>query len=976
VTAARFGFGVFRARERGAVVRVRLLGPVEVVVGGGSLPVRGLRRRAVLATLALHAGETVDTGRLVDAVWGQAAPPTALNTLQSHVSYLRKLLGSKDAILGRPPGYALSLGDDGTDVQLAERLLGQGMRAADPVQGARCLREALALWRGRPLADVTELVWLAEQAARLDLLRQRVQRALSVARLAAGEHAQLVPDLEQMAADHPLDEQIRGHLMLALYRSGRQADALAVYQALRRTLAEELGIDPSQAMRDLETAVLRQDPSLDPPIPGVTLAPALPAAPVPAQLPPTVAGFAGREADLATLDAVREQARTTSAFGRAPAAIAAITGTAGVGKTALAVHWAHRVRGQFPDGQLYVNLRGFDRCGPGVDPAQALRGFLEAFAVSAGRIPTGLDAQVGLYRSLLADRRVLVVLDNARDAGQVRPLLPGSPGCLTLVTSRTRLTGMVAAEGALPLSLDLLSVSEAKELLARRLGPDRVAGEPEATTEIIERSARLPLALTIAAAHAATRPGFPLAVTAAELRDAATILDPFDGDDLATNVRAVFSWSYCALSTDAAQLFRLLGLHPGPDITVAATASLTGIPSEQTRMLLAELACAHLVTEQSPGRFGLHDLLRAYARELAHTQNDGDANSAAVSRVLDHYLHTAHAAATLIDPYFAPVDPPAPQSGVVVVEPATAEEALGWFMSERATLLAAVHMAAEAGLATCTWQLAWAQSTFLLRRGLWSDQAIACNAGLEAARRTGDVVGEAHSLLLLALGYAWSGRFQDASPHFLHALRLLETTTGFRRSQVAAHCGLAWIAEEQRRLAEMLSHSLRALELSRAAGDRPMEVMSLNDAGYSHALCGNYQQAMSYCERALAGSRQMGERNWEAASLHSLGYIHHRLGDYQRALGCYQRSLHLCWELADRYNEADTLDHLGGVHYSDGDIDAARWAWKQALRIFDELDHPAGDRVRAKLGTRPRRDRARARGATGPSAVVGHVDDG
>jgi tetratricopeptide (TPR) repeat protein len=259
-------------------------------------------------------------------------------------------------------------------------------------------------------------------------------------------------------------------------------------------------------------------------------------------------------------------------------------------------------------------------------------------------------------------------------------------------------------------------------------------------------------------------------------------------------------------------------------------------------------------------------------------------------------------------------------------------------------------MAAEAGFATHTWQLAWALSTFLLRRGRWGDQAMACDAGLEAARRTGDTVGEAHSLLLLALGYARSARFHDASPHFLHALRLLETIGGYRRSQVAAHSGLTWIAQEQERHADMLSHSLQALELSRAAGDQPLEVMSLNDAGYSHALCGNYQQAISYCERALAGSQQIGERNWEAASWHSLGYIHRQLGNYQRAISCYERSLGLCRELADRYNEADTLDHLGDVLCSDGDIDAAHWAWKQALRIFDEIDHPAGDRVRAKLG--------------------------
>jgi tetratricopeptide (TPR) repeat protein len=414
----------------------------------------------------------------------------------------------------------------------------------------------------------------------------------------------------------------------------------------------------------------------------------------------------------------------------------------------------------------------------------------------------------------------------------------------------------------------------------------------------------------------------------------------------------VFSWSYRALSMSAARLFRLLGLHPGPDIAIPSAASLAGIPTERARGLLAELARAHLLAEHSPGRYACHDLLRAYATEQAHAHESDAARAAAVGRVLDHCLHTAHAAATLIEPYFAPIDPAPPRPGVIVGELASADDALGWFMAERATLLAAVSRAAEAGFAAHTWQLAWALTTFLLRRGLWNDQAMAGNAGLDAARRTGDTLGEAHALLLLALGYARSDRFHEASPHFHHALRLLETIGGYHSSQMTAHSGLTWIAERQERHIDMLSHSLQALELSRAAGDPALEVMSLNDAGWCHALLGNYRQAISYCERALAGSQEAGERNWEAATWHSLGYIYHQLGDHRRAVTCYERSLDLCRELADRYNEADTLDHLGGVHESAGDFGAAHWAWTQALRIFDEIDHPGGDRVRAKLRIR------------------------
>src|SRR6185437_7152997 len=362
-------------------MQIRLLGPVDVVVRGEPRPVHGLRRKAVLAVLALHGGGVVSTGQLTDAVWGDAAPPTAVNSLQTHVSYLRGVLGAKTAILARPPGYVLPLPSDGTDVQAAERLLKQGTQSADPAGAVRHLQSALALWRGRPLADVAELAWLSAQAERLVLLQMRIRQELSEARLAAGEHARLLPELEQMVADHPLNERVHGQLMLALYRSGRQADALAVYRRLRHTLGEELGIDPSRDLRDLETAILQQDPSLDAPAPGPAAAPVAPVAQVPAQLPPAVPAFTGRGAELACLDAIAAGAALAGSAAPAAVVISAVSGTAGVGKTALAVHWAHRVAGQFPDGQLYVNLRGFDPGGAALELGQALRGFLDALGV-------------------------------------------------------------------------------------------------------------------------------------------------------------------------------------------------------------------------------------------------------------------------------------------------------------------------------------------------------------------------------------------------------------------------------------------------------------------------------------------------------------------------------------------------------------------------------------------------------------------
>jgi tetratricopeptide (TPR) repeat protein len=867
------------------------------------------------------------------------------------VSVLRDLLGSRTAILSRPPGYVLELGDE-TDVRQAERLLRAGTDALDPVRGIKDLTAALALWRGQPLADTVGVPWLEEQAERLDLLRGQGMRALADARLAVGEHVQLIPDLELMATESPLDEQVCGQLMLALYRSGRQADALASYHRLRRVLDEQLGVYPGPELRELESAILRQDPLLDAPArPAVTarpIPPDPPTRPVPAQLPLAVPGFAGRAAELASLDALAAQAAPDDPGRPAAVVISVVSGTAGVGKTALAVHWAHRAAERFSDGQLYVNLRGFDPGGATMAPAEAMRGFLDALGVPAARVPDDLEAQAALFRTVLAGKRMLVVLDNVRSEEQARPLLPGSPGCMVVLTSRHDLTGLVAAEGACPLILDVLAGADAADLMAGRLGRDRVAGEPEAVAEIITRCAGLPLALAVVAARAAVRPAFSLTAVAADLEAAAGDLDSFGGDDASTDVRAVLSWSYQALSDSAARLFRLLGLQRGPDITVNAAASLAAVEPGRARVLLAELVRAHLIAEHAPGRFAFHDLLQAYAAELARS-GDSDADRAvALGNLLDHYLHTSTLAAVRLDPYLEPIALDSPRPEVIVAPVPTAEAARAWFGNEQATLAAAVGGAVAAGLDARAWQLAWSLSSSMVQRDLWHDNATLQRIALSAAERCGDSAGEAHALAGLASCYARSGRDDDARVVFASALAAF-APIGCHASRGHIHSQLGWLAERAQRPAEMLEQCQRALELFRVARHRSGEAVALNDVGYSHAMVGNYGQALDYCQRSLAALVELGECGWEEAVWDSLGYIHHQLGNYEEAISCYRRSVALCRQVADRYNEASTLDHLGDVELSAGDEAAAARSWASALEIFIEIDHPDGDLLRLKL---------------------------
>jgi tetratricopeptide (TPR) repeat protein len=667
---------------------------------------------------------------------------------------------------------------------------------------------------------------------------------------------------------------------------------------------------------------------------------------IPRQLPAAAVNFAGRTAELRALTR-----RLDDAAGRDDGVmITVIAGSAGVGKTALAVQWAHRVAARFPDGQLYVNLRGFDPSGTPVTPAEAIRGFLAALQVPAGQIPAGLAAQAALYRSLLAGKRMLVVLDNARGAGQVRPLLPGSPGCPVLVTSRSPLLALAAGEGAYTFTLDLLDDAEATELLARRLGAERVAAEQSAVTELTSLCARLPLALAIAAARAAARPAFPLAAIAAGLADARGRLDVLEAEDApdATSVRAVFSWSYRILSAPAARMFRLLGVHPGPDIAAAAAAALAGLPARAARQALAELTAAQLIAEQVPGRYAFHDLLRAYAEEQALAADDEAGRRAAVHRVLDHYLHTGYAAAVLLRPDRERIalDPPLP--GTTPERFASYPQALGWLDAERKTLHAATALAAAHGLDAYAWRIPWTLATFSETTGYPEDWSATHEIALAAARRLGDPAGQAYTYRRVGLACLVLGTLDEAQAHLERALDLMRQL-GNQRGEAAIHLDLGKVADRQERYRDALGHSRRCADLCQQMGHRVGQADALNAVAWCSVQLGEYDQAVTDCHQAIALQRELDDRRGEAASLDTLGYAYHHLGRYAEAADRYRDALAVLITLGDRLHQAEALTHLGDACHADGDQDCAATAWRQALVLLDELDQPSAREVRAKL---------------------------
>ncbi len=894
----------------------RLLGEVAARVSDADVDLGPSMQRCVLAALAVDAGRLVPVERVIERVWGEDPPLRARATLSSYISRLRQVLPA-GLIRWRSGGYVLDVDPKVVDLHRFREL-----RAAGE------LAEALELCRGEPLTGL-DSDWAGAERELLRQERLGAELDLADVRLRQGQGEGLVAWLAGLVAAHPLDERLAGQYLLALYRAGRVADALEHYRRVRLALRDQLGADPGEPLRELHQRVLAADPGLEPAESGPVRA-------TPRQLPAAPAPFVGRLDELAALDGLD-----------GTVVISAIAGTGGIGKTWLALHWAHRNAHRFPDGQLFVDLRGFGPDAEPVDPATALRGFLEALGVDRDRVPADPQARSALFRTTLADRRVLLVVDNAADTAQVVPLLPGTRSCAVLVTSRSRLPGLVTRHGARPLPLDVLSDDEARALLVRRLGAARTDAEPAAVAELIARCGGFPLALGIVAGRAGSQPGVALAAFAAELRD----LGPaaFDDGDPTASLPAVLFWSYRALPAEQAAVFALLGIAPGPDIDVHAAASLTGLSPGPAGVALRGLHQASLVDVDPAGRYRMHDVVRDYAAGRAREHLADAERDAALRRVVDFYLHTAHAGDRLLDPHRNPV--PLDPAGIAPRPLSDDVAALAWFDAEHPCLLAAQRVAVAQGRHRVVWQLAWSLVTFHRRRGRSADQIAAWEAALASAGHLPEPTARIQAHRHLGREFSVTNRHDEALRHLHSALDLAE---GNPAQQVVTHWALGWAWEMRGGDRKALEHAVRALELHDGLDDPIGKAIALNQVGWYRARVGEYDAARVQCEAALALHRKHDNRDGEANTLDSLGYIDHHTGRHADAAVHYRDAIRLYREMGDSYETASTLSRLAESYAAQGRHGDARDAWQEALDLYVAQERTAdADQIRHRLDATP-----------------------
>lgn len=939
----------------------RLLGPPEARVRGDRVELGPRQQRLLLAILALEVNRLVPVDRLVELIWPANPPRTAGHAVQVFVSRLRTILaqaGDEPAVelVGRGSGYCLRADPLCIDVHRFRQLVARAGALDWPRARLAVLDEALALWAGPPLAgtatpEVRDRLCRGLDEARLLAIEDRLD-----ARLRLAAHRELLDELTGLVAANPLRERLVAQLMLTLHRCGRTGEALEVYRRTRQRLADEMGLDPSIKLRDLELAILRRDPALDPEVPGSAQVAAdagiaadpggagseavgAGGAPVPAQLPPAVAGFTGRADPLGRLDAILHRASST-------VCIAAIVGVAGVGKTALAVQWAHRVRDRFPDGQLYLDLRGHAH-GPPVPPLHALAQFLRALGVPGDEVPVDVDEATARYRTILADRQVLVLLDNAAGPDQVRPLIPSGPGSVVVVTSRSRLTGLTARDGAIQLILDVLSADEAYDALSLVLGDDRLDTDPAAAAHLARLCGYLPLALRIAAANLAEQPDVAIVDYAAEL-DGANRLSALavDGDDKSA-VRAAFDLSYSALKPELQRLWRLLALFPGPSFDAYGAAALAETGYRRAAHGLRQLAATHLVETAGQNRYRLHDLLRLYAAERVEADDQPAGQAVAVGRLCDFYRCTTDTAARLLPlhvlrlPVAAAVVPEAPRLHDYT-------EALNWLNAERLNLVAIVHLASTEGPRPAAWLLADTLRGYFYLHGHLSDLLAIGADALAAADAEHDTHGQAAAHLCMATAHYSAGRVETAVVHFEAALALAresgwpDCAAATLSNLGAAHAGLG-------QLRQAAVYCREAVDAQRRSSNQPALVNALNNLGAIERERGQLAAAAAAHEEALS-LRGALSGDARATTVLNLGEVSWSRGRLEDALRQFGEAVVLSRENGNREREMLALCLCGAVHRDAGRLDLAQALGEEALTLVRDGDPQGEAEARYQLG--------------------------
>ena len=936
-------------------IRFTVLGPVRAWRDDVEIDLGAPQQRLVLAFLLAGAGRPVSLAELVDLMWDDSAPTSAVNVVHRSVGLLRRMLepglpprAEGNWLLRRAGGYELAVDERSLDLLRFRALVAEADRIVDDGDHAAAVQvyaSAFGLWHGR-CADGLD-VGSRATALFSTIDHERVALAREAAEIArtAGMADELLPALRAVAAQARLDEALQAQVMLLLAAAGHQAEALGIFQVVRTHLSDELGIGPGPELRGAYQRVLAQEvvPEAPPEPVRVESRPQPRPGLRPAQLPSDLPAFTGRRSVLARLRGLVPGLSTTSGS----TVICAIDGMPGTGKTTLAVHLAHTLAERYPDGQLYVNLRGFDLSSAAMDPAEALRGFLGALDVLPTRMPSTVDEQMGLYRSLTAGKRMLVVLDNARDANQVRPLLPGSASCLVIVTSRDRLTGLMATDGAHLVSLDVLSAEEAVENLVKRIGDHRVAAEPQAVEDIVRFCAGLPLALSLVAARAAAHPDFPLAAIADELRDTEGSLDAF-GDGSSGDVRTVFSWSYRMLGERAARLFRLLSLHLGPDISLAAAGSLLGADPRETRSLMIELIRGRLVTEHAPRRFVAHDLIQVYAKELSRELDSDADREAALARLLDHYRQTAHRGHVLLKPRLVLDAPPPPLPGV---RPEVAEgdkEAYEWLATERQVLTAVVRFAVATGKPAYARELALSMQQHFQFQGLWHEWEATMSVVVAASEIEGDPLGRALAMRSLAGARHYLDRPDEAVALLARTQEIFQSL-GLSHEQAHVHSGLGSIDGRRSRFAESAEHHRLAYELYEQAGDLLGQANSLHGLAWARSHLGDHTVAVALTRKAMSIFRELGDGNGEGNCWVVLAESHRLRGQYEQAIRYRERAIELYRAANVPVYEAEELMELGDTMLEAGDRVGARATWLRALAILEELQLPAVRAIAERL---------------------------